>query len=107
MESPHDGTLQAVATFAIAGLAAVVKYVQRFTATPRPAFDWIVFAIQITTSVLAGFIASWLFNAWNADPNLAKAAIAIAGWGGAEIIEAAERRFKRAAEGSANNDAAN
>jgi len=104
----HDGISQVFAylgTIAIAGLTGIIKYLQRFTATPRPAFDWVIFIIQVATSILAGFIASWLFTAWHADSSLSKAAIAIAGWGGAELIAAAERRFRRAAEGSEEQDA--
>ena len=108
MES-HDGISQVFAylgTLAIAGLTGIIKYLQRFTASPRPAFEWIVFSIQVATSILAGFVASWLFSSWHADTSLSKAAIAIAGWGGAEFIAAAERRFRRAAEGSEGQDAA-
>lgn len=108
MES-HDGFSQVLAyvgTVLIAGLTGIIKYLQRFTATPRPPFEWVVFVIQVATSILAGFIASWLFTAWHADSSLSKAAIAIAGWGGAEFIAAAERRFRRQAEGAPDDYAA-
>jgi len=83
-----------LSTVAIALGSGVVKYLQRFTADPRPPFDWIVFLIQVGTSILAGLVADWLFTAWHSDTNLTNAAVALAGWGGAEFIAWAERKIR-------------
>lgn len=99
-----DAVTQAIGYLATAGLAALagaLKYLQQFQAPGIP-WSWKVFAIQTATAVLAGKIAEWLFGGWGANHSIVLAAVALAGWGGAQAIELARRKLgtKESAEGA-------
>ena len=109
MEKETTDALQKVLTYiATAGLGAftgAIQYLQQFRVA-GPQWSWKVFSIQLVTSALAGKIADWLFTGWKSDHNLVIAAVALAGWGGAQAIGLAGRKIGTAREG-ADTDATN
>lgn len=78
-------------TAALAGLAGGLKYLRQVKAKTVTWSKW-EFALQVATSVLAGYVAEWLFTAWKSEPHLIRAAVALAGWGGAQAIEYFSRK---------------
>jgi hypothetical protein len=71
----------------LAALAGFIKYLQRFLTKPAPPWEWSVVAIQVLTSILAGKVTSLVCHGAKIDPDYTTAAVALAGWGGAKVIE--------------------
>lgn len=88
-----------IATAALAALAGGLKYLRQVRDKTVP-WSWVQLILQVGTSIFAGKIAEWLFKSWKSDPNLILAAVALAGWGGAQAIELAGRKL-----GTAEKDA--
>lgn len=88
-----------LATAALAGLAGCLKYLRQVR-DQAVTWSWGQLCLQAATSVFAGKIAEWLFESWKSDPNLVLAAVALAGWGGAQAIELAGKKL-----GTADKDA--
>lgn len=89
-----------LATAALAAIAGALKYLQQFSGDQAPPWNWRIFCVQIATAILAGKIAEWLFDGWKFDHNITLAAVALAGWGGAQAIALAERRLGQKAFGA-------
>lgn len=95
-----------LATAALAALAGALKYLQQYSGPEAPPWNWRIFLVQVATAILAGKISEWLFDGWKLDHNITLAAVALAGWGGAQAIALAERRLGTKTFG-ANSDAEN
>lgn len=80
-------TLSAIA-FVLAMLFGWLRYMQDFR-KPReewPHFSTVGFIVQGLTAGAAGMLTMWLIAEWGIPRYLSAVMIAVAGWGGAEII---------------------
>lgn len=76
-------------TFALAGFAGLVSYLQRFAgATPeRPPWEWSVAFIKVVTGSFVGMLALWLIGKRIEDSGHVNFAIALAGYGGPVTLD--------------------
>lgn len=77
----------------LAASFGLVRYLQEFLAPEKPAFKWLVFAAKVTTSMAAGFLALKVTDALGAGETWKTVGIAIAGWGGADFINAVKEAW--------------
>lgn len=93
-------------TFALAGFAGFVNYIQRFAgkADERPPWEWGPCAIKVFTGSFVGLLTVWLIGTRIEDKGYVNFAIAIAGYGGPLTLDFFLQLFRdalsRAAQGA-------
>lgn len=75
-------------SFAIAAFFGLIRYLQDFVGPEPPAFRGLVAAAKILTAGAAGMLVHWLVVEWKVSSNFSAFLVAIAGYGGAESINA-------------------
>ena len=75
-------------SFVIAAFFGLIRYLQDFTSTEPPAFKWFIAAAKVLTAGAVGLLVHWLVVEWKVSSNLGAFLIAVAGYGGAESINA-------------------
>lgn len=80
----------ALVGFAIGAFFGLLKLAQSFLQEPRPRFRWWVWVIKGSTAGAVGFLAALGAEELKLSLPLAGIFIAIAGWGGAEVLDASK-----------------
>lgn len=101
---------KALAAGVVAGVGGLVAYLQQFSnrSLPpelRPKWHWGSACIRVTTAGFTGLLTFWLIGKRGLDENLVHFMIAIAGYGGVEVLEFFKGLFydiARRIAGSAN-----
>lgn len=78
---------------AIAIVFGWLRYAQDFIPPERPTFSWRLFLLKGLIAGASGWLTTWLLLEWNwvhDKPYLSGLLISLAGWGGAEVINAAK-----------------
>lgn len=96
------------ATAMFFGLAA---YLQTFLVENPPAFRLLIVAAKCVLSIAAGWLAFLVFRELKASDNWTYIAVAVAGWGGADFINAVKegiydrvrRASSQASDGASKN----
>lgn len=78
----------------LAGFAGFVKYIQRFTAEPRPQWQWSGFSVHVFTGSFVGLLTLWLIAGQKLQPEYTHFAVAIAGYGGPLTLDFFAQVFK-------------
>lgn len=74
-------------TFALAGFAGLVNYLQRFAGTEKPVWEWRVAGVKVFTGSFVGLLTLWLIGKRIEDTGYVNFAIAIAGYGGPVTLD--------------------
>lgn len=94
----------------LAGFAGFVKYIQQFTATPRPPWQWAGFSVHVFTGGFVGLLTLWLIGE-KVEARYIRFCVAVAGYGGPLTLDFFQQVFKdaisRAAQRSEGPDAKN
>lgn len=75
-------------SFGIAAFFGLIRYLQDFVGNEPPAFKWLIAAAKILTAGAVGLLVHWLVVEWKVSGNFSAFLIAVAGYGGAESINA-------------------
>jgi hypothetical protein len=75
-------------SFMIAAFFGLIRYLQDFVGTEPPAFKWLIAGAKILTAGAVGLLVHWLVVEWKVSGNFSAFLIAVAGYGGAESINA-------------------
>lgn len=75
-------------SFAIAAFFGLIRYLQDFVGNEPPAFKWLIAAAKVLTAGAVGMLVHWLVIEWKVSSNFGAFLIAVAGYGGAESINA-------------------
>jgi hypothetical protein len=89
-----DLTSKLLWAFAIAALAGLVNYIQRFTGDNPPAWRWLIVMTKVLTAGFVGLLTHWLLSGWNVGEGYVNFAIAVGGYGGAETIAFFQQVFR-------------
>lgn len=97
-------------SFALAAFFGLVRYLQEFLgAGEKPAFKWLIAGAKVMTAGAVGLAVHWLLAEWKVGENYGAFLTAIAGYGGAETLnamkEAALDAIRRKASGSSGPEA--
>lgn len=76
--------MELIWTFALAGFAGFVNYIQRFAGpkAERPPWEWVPCGVKVFTGAFVGLLTIWLLSDSIKDKGYVNFAIAIAGYGG-------------------------
>lgn len=75
-------------SFVIAAFFGLIRYLQDFLVADPPAFKWFVFSAKILTAGSVGLVVYWLLLEWKITGGYNAFLIAVAGYGGAESLNA-------------------
>jgi hypothetical protein len=78
----------AALAIAIAAFFGLIRYMQDFLGPEPPAFKWVFATAKVLTAGAVGLLVHWLVIEWKVSPNFSAFLIAVAGYGGAESINA-------------------
>lgn len=102
--------METLLAFLLAAFFGFLRYLQHFTATPRPPFEWLIATINALTAGSAGVAVGWAMREWQVGPNFTAFTVAVVGWGGAEFMgifkEAIRDYLLRKTSKAADQDAA-
>jgi hypothetical protein len=82
----NDAVWKIAVPFAIASLAGLVSYLQRFLQDPPPPFRWFQAFVKVLTAGFVGLLTGWLLSGWNVPQTFVWFAMGVAGYGGGETI---------------------
>lgn len=72
----------------IAAFFGLIRYLQDFLGSEPPGFKWVIALAKILTAGAVGLLVHWLVIEWKVSANFSAFLIAVAGYGGAESINA-------------------
>lgn len=72
----------------IATFFGFIRYLQEFLGASPPAFKWVIAGAKVLTAGAVGLLVHWLVIEWKVSSNFSAFLIAVAGYGGAESINA-------------------
>lgn len=79
---------QAAWSFALAGFAGFIRYIQPFAEPQKPEWSWAIAGIAVLTGGFVGVLALWFIGKRIEDTGYVYVAIAIAGYGGKLTLDA-------------------